>query len=244
MLVPRKSPPAVLALILTVVLTVAAAACSGQSTADARGSGSTAAVGSSTSAAADMGDSLKDLIEAMAMPYPEGDPRYLSSNPYDYTKENPAFDAVVAMGYEALPGLEGKLRTERPDGLDGYLICVAIETITRCDLKQFEEFTWAHAGGFLAQWEEYLERMPSLVEEILERDLCMKVQGGEIAKLGAPVVPYVVEYADMLDGQYGSEIPGILSTVLLESKPTTTVAEFRDLNREAIDELRAYIEDR
>jgi hypothetical protein len=189
-------------------------------------------------------DRLRALIEALPTPYPAGDDRYLSSNAYDYLDENPAFDEIVALGYEALPGLEEHLATTATAGLGDYLVCVAMETITRCDLKQFETFAWADSRTFAEQWDRYLREVPSVVADIIECDLCARVQGSEIAKLGAPAVPYVVEYAEVLDGQYGSEVPGVLSTVTVGSVPTTTVADFWEKNMEIIEKLRAYVEDR
>lgn len=189
-------------------------------------------------------DHLRALIKALPTPYPPGDDRYLSSNAYDYLDDNPAFDEIVAMGYDVLPGLQEHLATTTTAGLGDYLVCVAIETITRCDLKQFEIFAWADSRTFKEQWDRYLREVPSLVKDIIECDLCARVQGSEIAKLGAPAVPYVVEYADLLDSQYGSEVPGVLSTVTIGSVPTATVAEFRDKNAGIIEVLRTYVEDR
>lgn len=189
-------------------------------------------------------DHLRALIQALPTPYPAGDDRYLSSNAYDYLDENRAFEEIVALGYDALPGLEEHLATTATAGLGDYLVCVAIETIMRCDLKRLEDYTWADSRVFAERWDRYLREVPSRVEEIIQCDLCARVQGSEIAKLGAAAVPYVVEYAETLDAQYGSEIPGVLSTVTLGSTPTTTVAEFREKNREIIEALRAYVEDR
>ena len=185
---------------------------------------------------------VNNLIQTMSKPYPEGDARYFSSNPYDYTKENPAFDQVVAMGYEVLDPLEGYL----PDhaGLDGYLVCIAIEKIMRCDLKQFDEFTWADAISFRTQWNKYLARMPSSVDEVLARELAPAAQAAEIAQLGAPAVPYVVEHAESLDRQDGTEMAATLGALLEGAEPASTVKEFGEVNAQAIAQLKVYVEAR
>lgn len=227
MFASRRSAPvalAMLAVVLAVAMAILPASCSEQTPAG--------------------GADLGALIEAMDALYPEGDPRKFSSNPYDYVCGNPAFDSIVAMGYEALPGLDEHLRSNNTGGLRDYLVCVAIETITRCDLKQFEDFAWADSPSFAGGWNHYLERMPSLVAGILEGDMSPRAQAGEIRKLGAPAVPYVVEYADRPDEQHGSEITAALGIMLLDAEPAVTVARFKELNADAVATLRAYVEGR
>ncbi len=65
-----------------------------------------------------------------------------SSNPYDYVVDNANFEAIVALGLDALPILEQGLHATDADDLREYIMCIAIEEIARCDLKQFEEFAW------------------------------------------------------------------------------------------------------
>jgi hypothetical protein len=197
--------------------------------------------GSGTIAA---GGDLGGLIASMARPYPPGDARYLSSNAYDYTRDNPAFDAVVAEGYGVLQGLEDYLIDKDARGLDGYLVCIAIERITRCDLKQFEEFTWADAGRFQVQWNKYLEQMPSLVDGVLGSGVSLEDQAKEIVKLGAPAVPFLVDHADSIDEDDGNEIAEALAAIVPDAEPGDTVEEFSDNNKGAISQLRAYIENR
>jgi len=197
-----------------------------------------------------LADRLQELIAALPTPYPADDVRYASSNPYDYLEDNPAFDEIVAMGYDALPGLDRHLATTATAGLGDYLVCAAIESITRCDLKQVEGFAWADSRTFWGRWNQYLKRMPTLVDEILERDPSFWIQGEEIVKLGAPAVPYVVEYADRIDEQQDSgipvllRIPALLSTLVPGSEQAATVAEFKARNAEVIDQLKSYVEDR
>lgn len=203
----------------------------------------TAAPASSTTSqtAAPAPTDLGALIEQMAKPYPDGDPRYVSSNPYDYTKGNPAFDAIVAMGYDALAGLEADLTA---GGLGNYLDCIAIETITRCDLKQFPQFMWADARTFATQWNSYLKQLPSLVEGAFMLSSYHPPKPVGIENLGAPAVPYVITTAARMGVANESEVVATLHSLLTGSMPATTMAEFAQLNRVAIERLRAYVEDR
>jgi hypothetical protein len=200
----------------------------------------TASLGTSTTAGA--APDLSALIKQMAQPYPAGDPRYASSNPYDYIKDNPAFDAVVAMGYDALPALEADLTA---GALGKYLDCIAIESITKCDLKQFEQFTWADAQGFRTQWNRYLEQMPSMVTAAFALSSYYPPRPLGIERLGAPAVPYVIDRALQSPGVGNpDEVLHTLQMLLLNAKPGSTIAEFAELNRVTIEKLRAYVENR
>jgi hypothetical protein len=199
-------------------------------------------VATSTVATAPDVTELSALIKQMVKPYPEGDSRYLSSNPYDYIKDNPAFDAIVAMGYDALPVLEADLTA---GGLGNYLDCIAIERITKCDLKQFGQFAWADATSFRTQWNKYLVEMPSMVLASFALSSYYPPKPLGIERLGAPAVPYVIDRALQHPGVANpSEVLHTLQTLLLDAKPATTIAEFAELNRVAIEKLRAYIENR
>jgi hypothetical protein len=242
MLALRRTLLAAFALIMALMVTLLSVACDKDSGAEITANSSTPVTAGSTSGvAATGGANLERLIRAMGKPYPDGDPRYLSSNAYDYTKDNPAFDAIVAMGYDALPGLEKSL-TEM--GLRDYLACIAIEKITRCDLKQLKQFAWDDAGRFLVQWNWYLEQMPLVVEKIVTSGDPPQAKARQIAELGAPAVPYVVEHAESVDEQDGSEMTETLATLLLDAKPALTVDEFGNLNADTIGKLKAYVEDR
>jgi hypothetical protein len=194
----------------------------------------------STSATVDGQADLSVLIAQMAKPYPDGDSRYVSSNPYDYTKDNPAFDAIVAMGYDALEGLEADLTA---GGLGNYLDCIAIETITRCDLKQFDQFTWADALTFRSQWNKYLAQMPTMVDAAFMLSSYYPPKPLGLDKLGAPAVPYVIDRALADPGVANpSEVLQTLQTLMPAATPASTIAEFEALNRITLEKLRAYVE--
>ena len=199
------------------------------------------ASGTTSQTAAPAPAEVAALIEQMAKPYPEGDPRYLSSNPYDYTKGNPAFDAIVALGYDALEALEADLTA---GGLGNYLDCIAIETITRCDLKQFPQFMWADARTFATQWNSYLKQMPSLVEGAFMLSSYYPPKPVGIESLGAPAVPYVIDMAARTGVAKEGEVVATLHSLLAGSMPAATIAEFAQVNRAAIEKLRAYVENR
>ena len=181
------------------------------------------------------------LIKQMAAPYPDGDSRYVSSNPYDYTKDNPAFDAIVARGYDALPGLEADLTA---GGLGNYLDCIAIEKITKCDLKEFTQYAWGDAISFRTQWNSYLKQMPSAVMTAFALSSYAPPKPIGLEKLGAPAVPYVIDQAKRTGVWNESEVVGTLQSLLLNARPAATIAEFAQFNATTIEKLRAYVENR
>jgi hypothetical protein len=184
---------------------------------------------------------LAVLIKQLAEPYPDGDPRYASSNPYDYTQDNPAFAAVVAMGYDALAGLEADLTA---GGLGNYLDCIAIETITCCDLKQFPQFTWGDALTFATQWDSYLRQMPLLVTAAFGLSSYYPPRPLGIERLGAPAVPFIIDEAAKAGVGNESQVVATLASMMTGSVPAGTIAEFAQVNRGAIEKLRAYVENR
>jgi hypothetical protein len=247
---PKKISPMVLAVILVAVIPALCACCEGPTAIGGAASSepSTGVSVATTSVTTAVGGSLEELIVAMGTPYPDGDPRYVSSNPYDYIKDNPYYDRVVAMGYDALPELEQYLKAGH-DGLDGYLACIAIEAITSCDLKQFDDSQWGHASQFEVNWDKYLKGMRARVDGIMTGGGSPEDKRVEIAKLGAPAVPYVVGYAESIDAQDGGEMADTLHANLQKGKPGSTlegstVEEVKDNNNDLIAQLLAYVENR
>lgn len=244
----ERAPLIALALLLAAAAAVPGA-CGGAAPAveNVVSSESTQAVSTTTTTVLELG--LDDLIAEVDTPYPDGDARYTSSNPYDYLKDNDYYDAIVAMGYDALPGLEEYLLTENENGLREYLLCVAIEDITACDLKQFDASTWATASEFLEKWSAYLVGMPDRVDKILSSASPPAQQQKDIAKLGAPAVPYVVEQAAAVDKEDGAGMADTLRAILEKGKPGSTiegktVTELANLNSDLIEQLQTYIENR
>lgn len=85
-----------------------------------------------------------------------GMPLAMSSNPYDFIKDNEAFDKIIALGMEALPELvKIQNNNDMYGSLERYLIAIAIETISKTDLKAYEEFAWDQADAFARNWSKF-----------------------------------------------------------------------------------------
>lgn len=165
----------------------------------------------------------------------------ISSNPYDYTVGNAEYAKLVAMGYGALPALESELDRSADSGLREYLICIAIEEITQCNLKQFGDSNWETASTFKVKWPKYLASMPTRVNGILTSNLSAEDKGARISQLGAPAVPFVIDDAGLLSDTERSAVTNALAGITRGSRMDTTLRGFADHNADQIASLRAYV---
>lgn len=77
-----------------------------------------------------------------------------SSNPLDYTK-NEYYDNIVNLGSNAVPVLESMYENGKLTGLNAYLSALLIEDITKCNLQEKYNLSWATAEEFYTLWEYY-----------------------------------------------------------------------------------------
>ncbi len=165
----------------------------------------------------------------------------LSSNPYDYTIDNPQFDTLVSIGYDALPALEAELNSSANSGLREYMICIAIEKITGCDLKQFGDSQWDTARAFRDKWPVYLRSMPGRVKDILASKASAGEKDRQIAQLGAPAIPFVIDNISLVDEADDAEMAATLAGAMGGSARADTVGEFATRNASEIRKLRSYV---
>ena len=75
------------------------------------------------------------------------------SNPYDYVRDNQAFDRLTAYGLEALPYILEELEKSSDDGLYEYMLALAAEKITDRNFRQ-EGLDWSTGK----QWFEIYQK--------------------------------------------------------------------------------------
>jgi len=94
-------------------------------------------------------ESLRESIDATEASNPL---LLFSSNPYDYVSDgkNEYYNKIVALGPEALPSLEKALAESPNNGLNEYIIAIAIEDIAKADVRGIERdpFAWSDAKEF------------------------------------------------------------------------------------------------
>lgn len=98
-----------------------------------------------------------------------GMPLAMSSNPYDYIKDNEEYDKLIELGTESIDELY-KLQqdTEKYDSFQRYIIAIAIEDITKTDLKQSSDYFWEDADSFSEKWDNFESDAEKNVLQILE----------------------------------------------------------------------------
>ncbi len=98
-----------------------------------------------------------------------GQPLYMSANPYDYTLDNEEYDKLVAMGPGALDALCVLQKNAAAYGsLDRYILAIAIEEITKIDLKYSTQFFWEDADTFADAWARFSAQAEADVQSVLQ----------------------------------------------------------------------------
>lgn len=118
-----------------------------------------------------------------------------SSNPYDYIENNPAYEAIIRQGVKILPELEGYLAASGKSGLEEYLFAIAIEQITACNLKAYEDTKWESASTFLDAWVPFRKSVPSEIRKIEQSGLSQAEKRAKISKYGILSLPYATANA-------------------------------------------------
>ena len=116
-----------------------------------------------------------------------------SSNPYDYTAQNPAYDELVRLGTPALPAIVEELDASSQDGLREYLLAIAAESIAKVDLKAGSQFRWSTGKQWPRLWEKHLREIPPAVNEIANSDEPLGVKIKRLVALGTPAIPYILD---------------------------------------------------
>lgn len=76
-----------------------------------------------------------------------------SSNSLDYT-QNEYYNNIVNLGSNAVPVLESMYENEKLTGLNAYLSALLIEDITKCNLQEKYNLSWATAEEFYDLWKD------------------------------------------------------------------------------------------
>jgi hypothetical protein len=119
-----------------------------------------------------------------------------SSNPYDYIADNEDYDKMVSLGVEALPELERLLAESENNGLNEFIIAIAIEDITNADVKEIldDEFAWENAKEFYENWSDIKLSADDNIEQIVaSNDLTKAQKSQKISAYGVLAIPKLNE---------------------------------------------------
>lgn len=114
-----------------------------------------------------------------------------SSNPYDYIKNNESYDNIIKLGVKALPSLVDKLKTSPNNGLEEYIIAIAIQKISRIDLNK-GNVSCTNAKEYLSEYNRFLRNVKDQATYIVEaKGMTPQEKQSELDKLGVYADPYI-----------------------------------------------------
>jgi len=113
-------------------------------------------------------ESLSSSIEKSM----ENDPSLrFSSNPYDFIKDgkNEYFNELIARGPDVLPDLEDALYGSEENGLEEFLLALAIEEVSQVDVTAIESdpFAYSNTIEFRKMWSTIRQETPERVIAIV-----------------------------------------------------------------------------
>lgn len=114
----------------------------------------------------------------------------LSSSPYTFIENNPYYDRIIAMGMEAIPAIESKIKSTNGTGFNEYLLAAAAEKISKANLRP-KGYGWGTASEWLEVWDKFLKDLPSTVSEIAAQDISKEEKNKKLLQLGLPAVPFI-----------------------------------------------------
>jgi hypothetical protein len=150
----------------------------------------------------------------------------LSSNPYDYTKDCPEYDAIVALGYEALPYIKEKVEKSENNGLSEYILAIAAEKIGKVKLKG-DHFNWDTGKGWAREWNKHLKNLPSNFDNIVASKETSASKNEKLVRLGAPALPFIIDRIEQGDTEF---IPALEMLLEDNAKAKLDKASKGDIN--------------
>ena len=118
----------------------------------------------------------------------------MSSNPYEYVKNNSYYDRLVSKGISILPILEKKINENQyGDGLLGYITAIAIEDITECNLKEDKDLQWATASEFGDSWKRFKKTAKEKIDVLINSKLDEAAKAKQLKKYGVYAVAVLKE---------------------------------------------------
>lgn len=164
-----------------------------------------------------------------------------SSNPYDYIKDNNHFDNIVQLGDGALPIIAQKLKNSNDNGLNEYILAIAIERIAKVDLKK-NSAGWSTAKEFSQVWSKHLKNIPNSVDQIVASNQSENQKVEKLITLGTPALPFIMDKVE----QGNIELFPAVKTLVADDKninidSITDPQQWVKQNKEDFDNLRSLV---
>lgn len=175
-------------------------------------------------------------------------PEMMSSNPYDYIKDNSNYEKIVALGLDALPIIKDKLDKTNENGLREYILAIAAEEIAKVDLKN-NTYNWINGKEWLNEWNKLLRFIPENVDIITSGTLDNNAKNAALSKLGVAAVPYIMDKIAAGETEYTPSLSNLIKDDSIatlsetEKAGTTSVGQWVNDNRSKYENLRNMVEE-
>lgn len=169
---------------------------------------------------------------------PEMNPKLAaSSNPYDYVKDNKEYQNIVALGNAAIPALTELLNDTPENGLTEYIYAIALEQISKTDLKA--ETGWSTAKQFAKKWNVHLSQIPEKVSQIVNSDDSNAEKIQRLNKLGTPAIPFILK---SIDAGHSNLVPSL--DYLTGGEAGNNYKSWYDKNSDTVEKIRSFVIDK
>ena len=163
-----------------------------------------------------------------------------SSNPYDYIKDNKNFDNIVQLGDDALPIIAQKIKSSNDNGLNEYILAIAIERIAKVDLKKNGE-GWTTAKEFSQVWSKHLRNIPNSVEQIVTSNQSDNLKMENLINLGTPALPFIIDKVEQGNIELFPAVNILIADNNINITSITDPQEWIKQNKEHFNNLRSLV---
>lgn len=171
----------------------------------------------------------------------------LSSNPYDYVKNNNSYNQIVKLGVSAIPVLEQKINDSNENGLKEYIMAIAAEQIAKVDLKTNGE-GWSNAKSWSKEWDRHLKTIPTKVSEIISSNDSISIKADNLKKLGIVATPYIMDSVQKGNSELVPVLESLMDesssndNLLYNSNKVSNITDWLTQNKDKIENIRKMVE--
>lgn len=142
---------------------------------------------------AEVNSNLSSLMKTIEQMQKSKSELSYSSNPYDYIKNNENYDNIIKVGIKALPDLVDKLKNSPNNGLEEFIVAIAIQEISQIDLNKGDA-SCSNAKEYLSEYHRLLRNVKDQAAYIVEsKEMTFEEKQAEFDKLGVYADPYILQ---------------------------------------------------
>lgn len=143
----------------------------------------------------DLNKNINSFINTISEEIDKNPELRYNSNPYVLIKNDkakPYYDKIVQLGPNALPYIIQTIENSNKNGLREYILAAAGEDISKIYLKR-GQFKWSNGKEWIDDTKNYVEKVPSLVNDIVNSNVTIDNKIDKLKSLGIYAIPYIVD---------------------------------------------------